>query len=1003
MPEKTAIQIDAQENKLRKAQDAYQLGDLTVAENITKSILKEMYKSPGAHILMGLIKLQKGETQKAIEYFDKSISLEPTSEAFNNLGVAYRKIGKYNEAIRAFTKALQDFPPRADIYYNLANTYKDIGKSDKAIEAYKIAIKINPNFTSAYNNLATLYQEAGKNKEAIETLEKGLEHDPDNTSLLYNMGITYQLQKRYQEARKYFLKTLQKKPKWIECINNLGIVEQALGLSNDAIERFKIILKENSSHAPAINNLASILARKGQYNEALRLFVKALKNNPQHQTAAHNIIHLLREHASFFDAEKELSILSVDFPENITIKLAYAKLLFDNKKYDKAEEILLELENAGAEDPEISKLLGIIAFIEKDEKRASKYFSVYKAEKKDTSYELEIIKLLREQKDYKNAILRLKEYLSDNPSDKEAKILYAEICLDQGNIDEAFSIMKKAEEENKDDPQILSTFARIYQKSGQKEKAIETIDNIISIQSKRGTEEDISNLNESLSLYEETIKAFMEGENKKWEENLKKISNFSSSEEEWEIDLSITEMDDGAKLLNFEERFTKEGSASLIEETEEEETEKEEDRELPTLEQQFIPAQSPSLLDLPDEALRRPQQPVYITAPPTPQQSAPQFPAPQQPQIPPVMPPPQQPYYPPPSQSTQYPPQPNLPQQAPPPIYPPQSQQPTPILQQQVPQYSSPQAAPPQYQSQQTFSPQPQSIAQQTTAPPQQPQYQTHPQPFPSYNPSHKDNTINQPSFQPEEDLLQPEEDLLQPEEDLLQPEEDLLQPEEDLTENLTQDNATADLAEEPLAEEPLAEEPLAEEPLAEEPLAEEPLAEESFTQPQLPQNHPNIPLEHMPEYADLGEPPQPAIPMEELPEYADLHDTPRAEVTEPEEHEKQQDNPPVTTAHNLPSPQEQAALLNYLENLASYLPEPRKQELEKSNYKTKLDRIKERLLRVSDNKTESSTTATRQNNTVPNIKSKKDSPSPPSSIQEMGERMEKLLTAINDFRSKST
>ncbi len=63
-------------------------------------------------------------------------------EIYYSRGLAYYKIGQYDEAISDFTEALKLKPKHADIYYSRGLAYNKIGQYDKAISDFTEAIKL---------------------------------------------------------------------------------------------------------------------------------------------------------------------------------------------------------------------------------------------------------------------------------------------------------------------------------------------------------------------------------------------------------------------------------------------------------------------------------------------------------------------------------------------------------------------------------------------------------------------------------------------------------------------------------------------------------------------------------------------------------------------------------------------------------------------------------------------------------------------------------------------
>ncbi|MCK5158949.1 MAG: tetratricopeptide repeat protein, partial [Candidatus Heimdallarchaeota archaeon] len=69
----------------------------------------------------GLEALRKNKNEKAIEYFDRVIAAESENTmAWNNKGVALRKLGKIEDAINCYNKALSIDPDLSRALLNKA-------------------------------------------------------------------------------------------------------------------------------------------------------------------------------------------------------------------------------------------------------------------------------------------------------------------------------------------------------------------------------------------------------------------------------------------------------------------------------------------------------------------------------------------------------------------------------------------------------------------------------------------------------------------------------------------------------------------------------------------------------------------------------------------------------------------------------------------------------------------------------------------------------------------
>ena len=118
---------------------------------------------------------------KAIDFFQKAVSVDPNfSEAHNNLGFAYEKSKKFNEAIESYKKALSNLlymtPEKA--YNSLGRVYYRLGKYDAAIDAYKNSLTRMPELYISYYGLALCYNAKGRYGDASLAITKAVEMDP---------------------------------------------------------------------------------------------------------------------------------------------------------------------------------------------------------------------------------------------------------------------------------------------------------------------------------------------------------------------------------------------------------------------------------------------------------------------------------------------------------------------------------------------------------------------------------------------------------------------------------------------------------------------------------------------------------------------------------------------------------------------------------------------------------------------------------------------------------
>ena len=140
----------------------YNSGSFAEALNATSLLLRDSPQSALLYYLLGVIRLGLGEFDEAIRAFAKAIELKPNyAEAFNHMGNAL----------------------------NMGNVLKDKDRSRAALDAYMKAIELKPNYAEAYYNLGVASTEQSDTDTAVEAYAKALEIDPDFLKALYNLSL----------------------------------------------------------------------------------------------------------------------------------------------------------------------------------------------------------------------------------------------------------------------------------------------------------------------------------------------------------------------------------------------------------------------------------------------------------------------------------------------------------------------------------------------------------------------------------------------------------------------------------------------------------------------------------------------------------------------------------------------------------------------------------------------------------------------------------------------
>ena len=208
--------------KMAIASCRLQMGALDECEIAVKEILDDKEDAPQANLYMGIINFRRGDTDAALKYLKQAEKAEPRMPGLHNqIGNVYLRRKRWQDAERAFEKALDIDPDNAEAHDGLGVAYRwqkrpaeatkkhmesiallhyrpqthihlglalaETGQTDWAIRAFNVAIEQNPNNPFPHRCLAQLYQRArndsvksSEHRKKADTLRAAMSAEDDN-------------------------------------------------------------------------------------------------------------------------------------------------------------------------------------------------------------------------------------------------------------------------------------------------------------------------------------------------------------------------------------------------------------------------------------------------------------------------------------------------------------------------------------------------------------------------------------------------------------------------------------------------------------------------------------------------------------------------------------------------------------------------------------------------------------------------------------------------------
>jgi len=251
----------------------------------------------------------------------------------NNLGKVYLRMKQYDDAVRAFEKAIEVQPGLWEPYENLAVikfAQKNSGAGQELLARARVnraraamaadsldaaesfcqeAIRLHAANPAAYALLAEIYLHRGQPQVAETALRKGLRQGANDPEIHFAYGKFLNVQGRNKEAERYLRRAIQLDPRkgemrrtladvlralgrdeeayiqWAESHAAMGREYQAAGFLDRALEEYSVAASLTDQNADFLAAQGTVYVRLKDRPAADSMFTLALKRDPQNHKA----------------------------------------------------------------------------------------------------------------------------------------------------------------------------------------------------------------------------------------------------------------------------------------------------------------------------------------------------------------------------------------------------------------------------------------------------------------------------------------------------------------------------------------------------------------------------------------------------------------------------------------------------------------------------------------------------------------------------------------------
>ncbi len=198
----------------------------------------------------------------------KEAKKEETAYNYKTMGRIYRREGRYDKAVEAYTAAIDLSPEDSINYYIRGDVYFDLKEYDRAVEDYSKFIELNPEDDDAYNSRGYCYRKLGNHDKAIKDNTKAIELNPEFETAYNNRGCTYLNMIEYPKALNDFTKAVEINSKFPNPYKHMGTLKYKCEEYDQALEYLNQAIDLRESYKDAYETRAKVYHALGDHEKA---------------------------------------------------------------------------------------------------------------------------------------------------------------------------------------------------------------------------------------------------------------------------------------------------------------------------------------------------------------------------------------------------------------------------------------------------------------------------------------------------------------------------------------------------------------------------------------------------------------------------------------------------------------------------------------------------------------------------------------------------------------
>ncbi|WP_257165685.1 tetratricopeptide repeat protein [Bradyrhizobium sp. SRS-191] len=242
--------------------------------------------------LMGIIALQTGQHDHAVAWFSRAIRQNPKIDYLTSLGFTLKQMGRLNDALAVFDKAIQLKPDDAELWKHMGAVLLAQDRGAEALLSYQHALAINPVHREAAFQSGLLLHGQQRYEEAIQAFTVCLTQQPDDLQSLQMRARCAREMKRYDDYLADCQRAQALAPTDPLVCNNLGDALVRLRRNEEALVWFDKALALRPGFVDVLHNKGFALLQLPRFEAAAAVYREILAIDPDNAKAEWQLAHV---------------------------------------------------------------------------------------------------------------------------------------------------------------------------------------------------------------------------------------------------------------------------------------------------------------------------------------------------------------------------------------------------------------------------------------------------------------------------------------------------------------------------------------------------------------------------------------------------------------------------------------------------------------------------------------------------------------------------------------